>query len=52
VPGFMRKVFGGKYEVVWGGEVVAKGTSKANAQKQLNLLRGLEHGWKPDKVRG
>jgi len=25
----------------------SKGTTKAKAQKQVNLLRGVEHGWKP-----
>jgi hypothetical protein len=48
MPGRMRKVRHG-YSVTWGGKVVAKHASKANAQRQLKLLRGLEHGWKPKK---
>jgi len=27
--------------------VKAKGTSKAKAEAQMRLLRGVEHGWKP-----
>lgn len=37
----------GKYQVRTPGGVKAKGTSKAKAQAQANLLRGVEHGWKP-----
>lgn len=36
-----------KYRVSTPGGVKAKGTTKAKAQSQSNLLRGIEHGWKP-----
>lgn len=29
------------------GHVKAKGTTKAKAQRQVNLLRDIEHGWEP-----
>lgn len=45
MPGDIKKVDG--YRVKWGGRTTAKHTSKARAQGQLNLLRGVEHGWKP-----
>jgi len=38
---------GSKYRVSHGGKVSAKGTTRAKAKRQANLLRGLEHGWKP-----
>ena len=38
---------GGKFKVKTPGGTKAKGTTKAKAQKQANLLRGVEHGWKP-----
>ena len=31
------------------GKVHAKCTTRAKAQKQMNLLRGVEHGWTPSK---
>lgn len=39
----------GKFSVVntETGSVKSKATTKTNAQRQINLLRGLEHGWKP-----
>ena len=37
----------GKYKVTHGGKVSAKGTTKAKAESQARLLRGVEHGWKP-----
>ncbi len=37
----------GKYRVSTPNEVHAKHTTKAKAQRQANLLRGVEHGWKP-----
>lgn len=37
----------GHYSVRWGGKTTAKKTSKKKAQAQLNLLRAVEHGWKP-----
>lgn len=36
-----------KYRVSTPHGVKAKGTTKAKARKQANLLRGVEHGWKP-----
>lgn len=45
MPGQVAKVDG--YQTTWGGKVTAKKTSKKRAQSQLNLLRGVEHGWKP-----
>ena len=29
------------------GGVKAKSTTKAKAERQANLLRAVEHGWKP-----
>lgn len=29
------------------GKVKAKHTSKEDAEKQVRLLHGIEHGWKP-----
>jgi len=37
----------GEYRVSTPNQVHAKGTSKKKAQAQANLLRGVEHGWKP-----
>jgi len=45
MPGGKKKVDG--YRVTWGGKTTAKKTTEAKAQAQLNLLRGIEHGWKP-----
>lgn len=37
-----------KYKVATPGGTKAKGTTKAKAQAQANLLRAVEHGnWKP-----
>lgn len=40
---------GTKYQVVntETGDVKAESTSKAKAERQLKLLRGVEHGWTP-----
>jgi len=43
----MRKVKGGKYRVSTPGGVKAKATTKAKAKRQANLLRAIDHGWKP-----
>jgi hypothetical protein len=48
VPTKTTKVKGG-YRVSTPGGVKAQKTSKAKAEKQANLLRALEHGWKPTK---
>ena len=45
MPGRIKKVDG--YRTTWGGRTTAKKTTRAKAQAQLNLLRGIEHGWKP-----
>jgi len=45
MPGKVKKVDG--YRTTWGGKTTAKKTTKKKAQAQLNLLRGVEHGWKP-----
>jgi hypothetical protein len=45
MPGGVKKVDG--YRVKWGGRTTAKSTTKKKAQSQLNLLRAVEHGWKP-----
>ena len=29
------------------GRVHAKATTPAKAKRQMNLMRGVEHGWKP-----
>ena len=36
-----------KYRVTHGGKVSAKKTTKTKAERQANLLRGVEHGWVP-----
>jgi hypothetical protein len=43
----------GKYVVLnkRTGRVMGRHKTRAEAQKQLNLLRGIEHGWKPSKDR-
>ena len=45
MPGHVAKVDG--YRTTWGGKTTAKRTTKKKAQSQLNLLRAVEHGWKP-----
>lgn len=46
---YKTKKIDNKFEVVntETGKVHSKGTTKKKAQKQMNLLRGVEHGWKP-----
>lgn len=48
MPYRIEKVAGG-YRVVnlETGKVEAKHTSKRNAERQVRLLRGVEHGWRP-----
>jgi hypothetical protein len=48
MPYVVRKR-GTRYAVVNKATGKTKGThaSKAAAQRQVNLLRGVEHGWKP-----
>jgi len=45
MPVRVRKVNG--YRVSTPGGVKAKHTTKKKAEAQANLLRGVEHGWKP-----
>ena len=45
MPVKIRKVDG--YRVTHGKKVSAKETTKEKAKSQANLLRGIEHGWKP-----
>lgn len=45
MPGKIKKVNG--YRTTWGGKTTAKKTTKKKAQRQLNLLRAVEHGWQP-----
>jgi hypothetical protein len=46
MPEKITKVKGG-YRVSTPGGVKAKHTTKAKAEAQSRLLRGVEHGWKP-----
>jgi len=45
MPVAIKKTDG--YQVSTPGGVKAKGTTKKKAQRQANLLRAVEHGWKP-----
>lgn len=45
MPVTIRKKNG--YQVKTPGGVKAKSTSKAKAKRQANLLRAVEHGWRP-----
>ncbi len=47
MPATIRKVGKRKHRVSTPGGVKAKGTTKAKARRQANLLRGIEHGFKP-----
>ena len=47
MPVTKRSVGGGKVQVRTPGGVKAKATTPAKAQRQTNLLHGVEHGWKP-----
>lgn len=49
MPYRIESVGGGRYRVVNAetGAVKARRTSRAQAQRQVNLLRGREHGWHP-----
>ena len=49
MPYTMRKTKGGKYSVAGPSGVHAKGSTKANAEAQMRLLRGIEHGMVPNK---
>ena len=47
MPVKIRKTKRGKYKVSTPGGTKAKGTTRAKANRQANLLRGVEHGWRP-----
>lgn len=47
MPVKIRKLKGGKVRVSTPGGVKAKSTTMAKAKRQANLLRGIEHGFKP-----
>lgn len=47
MPERIRKLPKGGYRVSTPGGVTAKQTTKANAEAQVRLLRGVEHGWQP-----
>lgn len=47
MPYTMRKLPSGKVRVSTPGGVKSRGSTPANAQRQVNLLRGIEHGWRP-----
>lgn len=38
-----------KYRVYDGKRVIAKATSKENAERQVRLIRGIKHGMTPRK---
>jgi len=42
---------GSKYKVTSPHGTKAKGTTKAKAKRQANLLRAVKHGWKPTAKR-
>jgi hypothetical protein len=53
MPVRMSKIAGkGRYRVSTPGGVKAKGTTRAKAERQANLLRGVKHGWKPTRRSG
>lgn len=60
MPVKVRKVGRNRYTVKTPGGTKAKSTTKAKAEAQARLLRGVEHGWvptgakakKPTKKRG
>ena len=47
MPVRIRKLKSGKARVSTPGGVKAKSTTMAKAKRQANLLRGVEHGFKP-----
>ena len=47
MPVKLRKLPGGKVQVKTPGGVKAKATTPTKAKRQANLLRAVEHGWKP-----
>ena len=51
MPVRIRKTSRGRYRVIHGGKVSAKGTTKKKARAQANLIRGIAHGWHPTRKR-
>lgn len=49
MPYTMRKLSSGKVSVSTPHGVKSKGSTPENAQRQVNLLRGVEHGWRPTR---
>lgn len=49
MPVKVRKVDG--YRVSTPGGVKARRTTKRKAKRQANLLRAVEHGWRPTRKR-
>ena len=49
MPYKVSKLKSGKVRISGPGGVHMKHGTQANAKKQLNLLRALDHGWKPSK---
>lgn len=47
MPVKKRRLPSGRVRVSTPGGVKAKATTPAKARRQANLLRGVEHGWKP-----
>lgn len=47
MPVKMKSVGKGKVQVRTPGGIKAKSTTPAKAKRQANLLRAVEHGWKP-----
>ncbi len=51
MPYQIKKLKSGKFQTSGPSGVHAKSTSKKNAESQLRLLRGIEHGMIPDKMK-
>lgn len=49
MPYSMKKNSDGTFNVINSdtGDVKASHTSKRNAKRQIRLLHGVDHGWKP-----
>lgn len=47
MPVYTKSVGKGKVQVRTPGGVKSKATTPEKAKRQANLLRGVEHGWKP-----
>lgn len=47
MPYKIKSIGKGKVKVVGPHGTKAKDTTKAKAKRQINLLQGVEHGWKP-----